>query len=101
MTSPDGASLLDDPRFRQLLRRRGRLRWSLAGLLTAAYLAYSVAGVYASDLLGRNFMDSPVSWWIVIGYVLIVLSIALSLVYVRATRNLYASYRLGVSEVQR
>ncbi len=92
MKASDDVSVLDDPQFQKLLRRRSRWRWGLSGLLITAYLTYSMAGIYASDLLGTKFMNSSISWGIVIGYAIIALSILLSLVYVRVIRRLCSSH---------
>jgi len=92
MKASDDVSVLNDPQFQKLLRRRSRWRWGLSGLLITAYLTYSMAGIYASDLLGTKFMNSSISWGIVIGYAIIALSIVLSLVYVRVIRRLCSSH---------
>jgi len=97
MKELDDVSVLNDPQFQKLLKRRSRLRWGMSGLLVASYLGYSMAGIYASDLLGTGFMNSSVSWGIVIGYAIIALSIALSLVYVRVIRRLCSSQASDVS----
>ncbi len=91
MKESHDVSVLNDPQFQKLLTRRSRLRWGLSGLLITAYLAYGMAGIYASDLLGTKFMNSSISWGIVIGYAIIALSIVLSLVYVRVIRRLCSS----------
>ena len=91
MKKSDDVSVHNDPQFQKLLRRRSRWRWGLSGLLITAYLTYSMAGIYASDLLGTKFMNSSISWGIVIGYAIIALSIVLSLVYVRVIRRLCSS----------
>ena len=91
MKASDDVSVLNDPQFQKLLRRRSRWRWGLSGLLITAYLTYSMAGIYASDLLGTKFMNSSISWEIVIGYAILALSIVLSLVYVRVIRRLCSS----------
>ena len=87
----DEQTLLRDPKFRQLLARRSQLRWSLSGLLVIAYFAYGMAFVYSADAMGKPFMNSLVSWGIVIGYFLIAMSIVLSLLYVRIINRLYLS----------
>lgn len=83
--------MLADPQFQKLLLQRSWLRWGLSLALVVSYLAYSLAGVYASDLLGTGFMGSSISWWIVIGLAIMVLSIVLALAYVRIIRQLYAA----------
>ena len=90
-------SLLNDPGFRRLLARRSRLRWGLSGVLIAAYITWALAGIYAQDALAVKFMGWSVSWGIVIGYFIIALSIALSLMYVRIVNRLYLSHHAGQS----
>ena len=86
-------TILDDPDFRRLLVVRSRLRWTLSGVLIAAYLTWALAGIYASDVLATKFMGSSLSWGIVIGYFIIALSIVFSLTYVRMINRLYISHR--------
>ncbi len=100
MNESDELSILNDPKFQKLLTRRSRLRWGLTGLLIAGYLAYGMAGIYASDLLGARFMGSSISWWIIIGASFIALAIVLSLVYVRLITRLYSSQSSDVSGEQ-
>ncbi len=96
----DEQKMLRDPEFQKLLGRRSRLRWGLTGLLVVAYLAYSMAGIYASDLVGARFMGSSISWWIIIGASLIALAIVLSLVYIRLITKLYSSQSSDASGEQ-
>ncbi len=100
MNESDELSILNDPKFQKLLTRRSRLRWGLTGLLIAGYLAYGMAGIYASDLLGARFMGSSISWWIIIGVSFIALAIVLSLVYIRLITKLYSSQSSDVSGEQ-
>lgn len=101
MTGLDELSVLRDPRFQKLLRQRSRLRWGLTGLLVGAYFVYSLAGIYASELLATRFMNSSISWWIVIGYLIMAVAIALSLAYVRIVRQLYSTRNSVASGHQR
>jgi uncharacterized membrane protein (DUF485 family) len=86
-------SILDDPDFRQLLAVRSRLRWILTALLIVAYLTWALAGIYASEAFAAKFMGSSISRGIVVGYFIIALSIALSLIYVRVVNRLHLSHR--------
>lgn len=86
----DTAALLDDPEFLQLLRRRSRLRWWLAGLLTAAYLGYGIGGLYAPELFAYRLGGSSVSVAFVVGYGIILLGIGCSIYYVRQVNRLIA-----------
>jgi len=87
-------SLLHDPEFKRLLARRSRLRWSLSGILIAAYVTWALAGIYAPGVLGASFMASSLSWGIVIGYAIIALSIACSIVYIQIINRLHLSFTL-------
>jgi uncharacterized membrane protein (DUF485 family) len=88
-------SYLNDPAFRQLLARRSRLRWSLSGVLVSVYVTWALAGVYAQDALGANFMESSLSWGFVLGYVIIAMSIGCSVVYIQIINRMYQSLVLG------
>lgn len=91
-------SLLNDPAFRQLLERRSRLRWSLSGVLISAYVIWALAGVYAQDSLGTKFMESSLTWGVVLGYVIIAMSIVCSVVYIQIINRMYLSLTLGKRE---
>lgn len=88
----DPGTLLNDPEFLRLLRRRSRLRWGLAGLLTLAYLAYGLGGLYAAELFARRLGGSAVSLAVVLGYAIIVLGIGCSIFYVRRVNRLIAPW---------
>jgi uncharacterized membrane protein (DUF485 family) len=87
--------LLSDPEFRQLLARRSRLRWSLSGVLIAAYVIWALAGLYAQDALGATFMESSLTWGMVFGYLIIAVSIVCSIVYIQMINRIYLSLDLG------
>ncbi len=89
----DEAQRLQDPGFRRLLARRSRWRWTLSGLLIGAYLLYAVAGIYYADAYAAPFLGSAVPWGMAIGYLIIALTIALSLVYVRVVNRIESSER--------
>ena len=84
-------SLLNDPGFRRLLVRRSRWRWGLSGGLIGAYLAYGLAGVYFADAFGRPFFGSSMPWGIALGYLIIALSVGLSMLYIRVVGRLLAT----------
>jgi len=82
--------LLNDADFRRLLHRRSRLRWGLAGFLTAAYLSYGLAGLYAPALLATPLPGAAITWSLVLGYAIIVLGIACSIGYVWQVNRIIA-----------
>jgi uncharacterized membrane protein (DUF485 family) len=79
---------LDNPAFRKLLAQRSRLRWVLSGILLTAYFLYAVGGLYFPQAYAARFMGSSVPWGIVAGYLIIAVSIAMSIVYVRMVNRL-------------
>ncbi len=84
----DESELIRDPEFQKLLKIRSRWRWGLSGGLVGGYLVYIVAGIYVPDAYARPFAGSSVPWGVALGYLLIALSIVLSLIYVRAINKL-------------
>jgi uncharacterized membrane protein (DUF485 family) len=79
----DDAKLIRDPDFLKLLKRRSRWRWGFSALLIGAYLLYGVLGVYMKDAYAAPFLGSALPVGMALGLVIILLSIALSILYVR------------------
>jgi len=84
----DESELIRDPEFQKLLKIRSRWRWGLSGGLVGGYLVYIIAGIYIPDAYAMPFAGSSLPWGIVLGYFIIALSIALSLIYVRVINKL-------------
>lgn len=84
----DEANLLDDPEFHKLLSRRSRWRWGLSGFLIIAYLVYAIAGIYFAEAYSRPFLGTSIPFGMAIGNVIIILSIVLSIAYVRIVNRL-------------
>lgn len=84
-------SLLHDPAVRRLLLRRSRWRWGLSGSLIGAYLAYGLAGIYFADAFGSPVFGSSIPWGIALGYLIIALSVGLSMLYIRVVGRLLAT----------
>lgn len=82
---------LADPAFRRLLARRSRWRWSLSGLLIGAYLLYALGGVYFADAYAKPLPNSAIPQGIAAGFLIIALSILLSVWYVRIINRIEAA----------
>lgn len=80
--------LLDDPAFRRLLRQRNRWRWGLSGLLIGIYLVYGVLGVYLPEAYAAPLGNSALPRGLVAGLSIILLTIVLSMVYLRVVNRL-------------
>ncbi len=85
------AEILRDPEFQKMLAQRSRWRWGLSGGLIGVYLTYCLAGVYFADALARPFPGSSIPWVIALGYLIIALSIGLSMLYIRVVGRLLAT----------
>ena len=86
----DDAELLRDPAFQRLLVRRSRWRWGLSGLTIGAYFIWAIAGLYFAEAYGRPLPGTAIPGGIAVGLIIIVLSIVLSIVYVRIVNRLEA-----------
>jgi uncharacterized membrane protein (DUF485 family) len=89
-----------DPAFRKLLAARARWRWGLSTLLIGAYLAWGVAGIYFQQAYAAPIPGTAIPAGMLAGIVIIVLSIILSIVYVRVVSRLEAVERHEVESGQ-
>ncbi len=94
--------LADDPRYRRLVRRRGRLGVALTGIMLVAYLGYVLLVAFDKPLLARSLAGGATSVGIPIGLGVILLAIALTGFYVyRANREFDAEVAAIVAEFAR
>lgn len=82
------AEIFRDEKFQRMLKQRKRWRWGLSGGLIGVYFAYCLGGVYFNDAFARPVFGSSVTVSIALGYLIIVLAIILSLVYIRVVGRL-------------
>lgn len=83
------AWIADDPRYILLVRRRGRLTWTLSGLMLAAYFGFILLVAFDKTLLARPIGNGVTSLGIVIGFGLILFAIILTGVFVRRANREY------------
>ncbi len=84
----DEARLLKDPEFRKFMRQRSRWRWGLSGFLILTYLVYAIAGIYFAEAYSTPVFGTSIPIGMAVGDLIIALSIALSLVYIRIVNRL-------------
>ncbi len=87
----DEAEIFRDPEFQQLLKRRSQWRWGLSGGLIGIYLAYCLVGVYFPDAFAHPVPGSSIPWGIALAYLIIALSVFLSILYIRIVGRLLES----------
>ncbi|NJR79819.1 DUF485 domain-containing protein [Sphingomonas corticis] len=89
MTDADVARMMADPRYRALLRQRGRLGWMLSAIVTAAYAAFILTIAFDKPALARPLGAGVNSVGIVVGLGLILLSVASTAVYVHRANGAF------------
>lgn len=73
-----------NPRFKELVARRGRFAWLLSLVMLAAYFAFILVIAFDPKVLGIPLgLDTVTTWGIPAGLGLIFLAIALTGVYVQ------------------
>ncbi|MCQ4346844.1 DUF485 domain-containing protein [Pseudomonas stutzeri] len=73
-----------DPRFQELVAKRGRFAWSLAVIMLAAYFAFILLIAFDPQVLGTPLSSGSVTTWgIPAGLGLIFMSFILTGVYVQ------------------
>lgn len=73
-----------DPRFQELVAKRGRFAWTLAVIMLASYFAFILVIAFDPKLLGSPLSAGSVTTWgIPAGLGLIFLSFTLTGVYVQ------------------
>jgi uncharacterized membrane protein (DUF485 family) len=89
MTDENVARIAADPRYRELVRARGRFGWLLSGIMLAAYFGFVLLIAFDKAFLAQPIVAGGVtSLGILIGFALIVLAILLVGLYVaRANRD--------------
>lgn len=76
-------AIVSDPRYRSLLKRRGRFAASLTAIILVAYFGFIGLVAFDKPLLGASLSGGATTVGIPIGLGLIILSIVLTGVYVR------------------
>jgi uncharacterized membrane protein (DUF485 family) len=90
----DWRQIAADPRYRALVRRRGRLAWALTALMLAAYFGFILAVAFARPLLARPVGGGVTTLGVIVAVGVILLGFALTAVYVRvANRRFDAAAR--------
>lgn len=85
----DIAQMAQDPRYRQLVRRRSRLAWLLSAIMLAVYFGYILLIAFRRDVLARPIGEGVTSLGIPLGIGVILTGIALTGYYVRRANREY------------
>ncbi len=83
MDDAEATRVAADPRFRELVRWRGRFTWALTVVMLVAYLSFILLIAFDKALLAQPIGAGVTSIGIVAGFAVIVLAIVLTGIYVR------------------
>lgn len=72
----------NNPRFQDLVARRGRFAWLLSAIVLGMYITFILLIAFAPHLLGTRIGGSSITWGIPLGVGVIVVSFLLTGVYV-------------------
>lgn len=81
--------IADDPRYRALLRRRGRFAAVLTAIILIVYFGFVGVVAFDKPLLAASLSGGATSVGIPVGLGIIVLSIALTGLYVRRANGAF------------
>ncbi|MCY1210271.1 Inner membrane protein YjcH [compost metagenome] len=88
MTPQDLARIRENPDFIQLVRRKQRLTWSLTFTMLVIYYGFVLLVAFAPGVLGQSLNGGVTSVGMLVGVVIILLSFALTGIYVKHTNGL-------------
>jgi uncharacterized membrane protein (DUF485 family) len=83
------ARIREHPAYRDLVRRRRRLAWTLSAIMLVVYFGYVLLIAFDKALLARPISGGVTSLGIPIGFGIILLGIALTAFYVRRANGEY------------
>lgn len=83
------ARIAADPRYRELVRRRGRFGWLLTAIILAIFFGYILLIAYDKALLARPIAGGATTLGIPIGIGVILAGILLTGLYVRRANRAF------------
>jgi uncharacterized membrane protein (DUF485 family) len=92
------ARVAADPRYAELVRRRGRFGWTLTAMMLAAYFGYVLLIAFDKPLLARPIGRGVTSLGIPLGLGVILLAILLTAIYVRRANREFDALSADLKE---
>ncbi|WP_454739905.1 DUF485 domain-containing protein [Cupriavidus necator] len=78
-----------NPRYRELVRRRTRLGWTLTAAMLVIYYGYVLLIAFDKELLAAKMGNGVMTWGMPIGLFVIVFTVAITGFYVRHANGAY------------
>ncbi|BAU74760.1 DUF485 domain-containing protein [Metapseudomonas furukawaii] len=98
MTSQDLDRIRQNPDFIQLVRRKQRLTWSLTAAMLVIYYGFVLLVAFAPGVLGQSLNGGVTSVGMLVGVGVILLSFALTGIYVKQTNSVIDPLNAKVKE---
>jgi len=83
------ARLKANPRYRELVRKRTRLGWSLTAIMLVVYYGYVLLIAFDKELLATRTGSGVMTWGMPIGLFVIAFTVAITGFYVRHANGSY------------
>lgn len=99
MSPHDLEHIQQHPDFIQLVRRKQRLTWTLTAAMLIVYYSFVLLVAFAPDLLGQSLSGGVTSVGMPVGVGVILLSFALTGIYVTCTNSVIDPLNEKVKEV--
>ena len=83
MVQADQARILQDPKFKELVRIRSRFAWTLSAVMLGIYLGFILLVAFARDLMAMKIGGGVTSLGILLGLGVILSAFLLTGIYVQ------------------
>ncbi len=87
MPDDEVQAIIDNPAFRLLIRRRGRLSWALALAMAGIYFGFMMLVAFGRPFLARPLGDGPLTVGMLAGLAVVAAAFALTAYYVRVANR--------------
>lgn len=80
-----------NPKFQELVAKRTRMSWLFAALVLGAYYGFIALVAFAPQVLHVSFTGGHITWGVIAGFGIVVLSWVLTAMYVRRANTEFDS----------
>lgn len=80
-----------NPKFQELVAKRTRMSWLFAALVLGAYYGFIALVAFAPQVLHVSFTGGRITWGVIAGFGIVVLSWVLTAMYVRRANTEFDS----------
>ena len=88
MTVETVEEIKNNPKYQELVRKRGRFAWMLTIIILIVYFAFILLIAFSPETLGTKISEnSMMTWGIPVGIAIIIFSFALTGIYVKRANS--------------